>query len=231
VRVHRRRAVRPHSLGSQRARRAFFTSVAWGRRLPSRPASGGPRGNGCKVALSSAGCGLPLRNSRAPSRRHSTGRRSLNGTPRSGSRVGSFRIRSAGSAGSAAPLDPRAGAAVGNAVFNATGVRVRDFPCAAGAWHGRGLVCYARSSEGMGESGGRKWAYQSYGLEQLGDGTVHSRSTEPRGRSGRQIARAELSCLGDPRAQSGPHRSEDGAGAQRVRSYPFLIDLEHRSRL
>jgi hypothetical protein len=29
-------------------------------------------------------------------------------------------------------------------------------PCAAGAWHGRGLVCYARSSEGMGESGGGK---------------------------------------------------------------------------
>jgi hypothetical protein len=24
--------------------------------------------------------------------------------------------------------------------------------CAAGAWHGCGLVCYARSSEGMGES-------------------------------------------------------------------------------
>jgi len=34
--------------------------------------------------------------------------------------------------------------------------------CAAGAWHGCGLVCYARSSEGMGESGGRKSAYQSY---------------------------------------------------------------------
>ena len=38
-------------------------------------------------------------------------------------------------------------------------------PCAAGAWHGRGLVCYARSREGMGESGGRKAAYQSYSLE------------------------------------------------------------------
>ena len=38
-------------------------------------------------------------------------------------------------------------------------------PCAAGAWHGRGLACYARSREGMGESGGRKAAYQSYSLE------------------------------------------------------------------
>jgi len=39
-----------------------------------------------------------------------------------------------------------------------------EAPCAADAWHGRGLVCYARSSEGMGESGGRKATYQSYGL-------------------------------------------------------------------
>jgi hypothetical protein len=45
-------------------------------------------------------------------------------------------------------------------------------PCAAGAWHGRGLVCYARSSEGMGESGGRTAAYQSYGPGRAGKFSV-----------------------------------------------------------
>src|SRR6267378_890739 len=38
------------------------------------------------------------------------------------------------------------------------------FPCAARAWHGRGLVCYARSSEGKEASSWRKSRYQAQQL-------------------------------------------------------------------
>src|SRR5882672_9258601 len=93
--------------------------------------------------------------------------------------------------------------------------------CAAGAWHGHGLVCYARSSEGMGESGGRKVAYQSYGLGYFGQTVNMAARLQGQAEAGDLLLPED--CPRRPAAGSGAPASPS-ATSRRSRAAPVPVD-------